>query len=69
MGSSPRRARTGRHPLLVCSILGAAACGLPSDLPPAGFVDPAAEPVLLAPEAAVTFRSSFVLNLSTGSGG
>jgi hypothetical protein len=34
-----------------------------------GFVDPAAEPVLLVPGTAVTFRSSFVLNLSTGSGG
>ena len=69
MGSSLRRARTGRHLLLVCSILGAASCDLPSDLPTAGFVDPAAEPVLLVPGAAVTFRSSFVLNLSTGSGG
>jgi len=35
----------------------------------AGFVDAAADPVLLVPGTALTFRSSFVLSLSTGGGG
>ena len=35
----------------------------------AGHVDPAADPVVLVPGSALTFRTSFVIHLSTGSGG